>query len=215
MYTLYSAPMAIAMAPQAVLEQLGQPYDLKMVDVYSGAPPDWYRKLNPYGRVPTLVDGDFVLFEAAAICMHLCDRHPEAGLAPEPGTAERGWFYQWLLFLASAVHPASKQINYPHRCSAEEAHRAAVLDAGAKICAEMYGRLDRALDPGPYLLGDRFSAADLYLATLASWRADLEDKTARSFGAFPRLEDHLARMTVETGFGKVRAQHEAAWQEAS
>ena len=63
MYTLYSAPMAIAMAPQAVLEELGQPYDLKMVDVYSGAPPDWYRKLNPYGRVPTLVQGDFVLFD--------------------------------------------------------------------------------------------------------------------------------------------------------
>jgi glutathione S-transferase len=214
MYTLYSAPMAIAMAPQALLEEIGRPYDLRMVDVYSGAPPDWYRKLNPYGRVPTLVQGDFVLFEAAAICMHLCDRHPETGLAPAPGTAERGWFYQWLLFLASAVHPATKQINYPHRCSAEDSDRAAVLDAGAKACSDVYARLEAALDPGPYLLGGRFSAADLYLATLASWRPDLERKTARSFGDFPRLDEHLLRMTEDTAFGKVRAQHEAVWQKA-
>jgi glutathione S-transferase len=213
MYTLYSAPMAIAMAPQAVLEELGQPYDLKMVDVYSGAPPDWYWELNPYGRVPTLVQGNFVLFEAAAICVHLCDRHPEAGLAPAVGTNERGWFYQWLSFLASAVHPASKQVNYPHRCSTDESDIPAVIQAGGNLCDQMYARLEEALDLGSYLLGATFSAADLYMATLASWRPAIEGVIGRPLAPLPRLEDHLARMTEDTGFGPVRAQHEAAWRE--
>jgi glutathione S-transferase len=188
MYTLYSAPMAIAMAPQAVLEELGQPYDLKMVDVYSGAPPDWYWELNPYGRVPT-------------------------GLAPAVGTNERGWFYQWLSFLASAVHPASKQVNYPHRCSTDESDIPAVIQAGGNLCDQMYARLEEALDLSSYLLGATFSAADLYMATLASWRPAIEGVIGRPLAPLPRLEDHLARMTEDTGFGPVRAQHEAAWRE--
>lgn len=214
MYSLYSAPMAIAMAPQAVLEQLGVPYELKMMDVYGGPAPDWYWKLNPYGRVPTLVDGDFVLFEAMAICIHLCDRHPEAGLAPAVGTNERGWFYQWLSFLASAVHPASKQVNYPHRCSTDESDIPSVIQAGGNLCDQMYARLEEALDPGPYLLGETFSAADLYMATLASWRPVIEGAIGRPLVALPRLEDHLARMTAETGFGKVIALHKDAWQKS-
>jgi glutathione S-transferase len=60
-----------------------------------------YLKINPNGRIPALVDGDLVLFEAAAIVLHLVDQHPKAGLAPKPGTPERARFYQWMTFLTN------------------------------------------------------------------------------------------------------------------
>src|SRR5258708_1643349 len=100
MYQLHYFPANANAAPHMLLEEIGVKYDLRLVDrTTNGQKSAEYLKLNPNGRIPTLVDKDLVLFEAAAIVLHLVDQHPEARLAPQAGTQARAKFYQWLTFL--------------------------------------------------------------------------------------------------------------------
>src|ERR1700750_518617 len=100
MYQLHYFPSNANAAPHMVLEELGQRYDLVLVDRQSNAQKsNDYLKINPNGRIPTLVERELVMSEAAAIVLHLVDTHPDAGLAPKVGTPERAKFYQWLTFL--------------------------------------------------------------------------------------------------------------------
>lgn len=194
MYTLYYAPISAAMAPQMVLEEIGAAYELVHVDVFGGEIPEWYLELNPNGRVPTLAYDDQVLWEAAAICMQLCDRHAEAGLAPPPGTPERGRFYQWLLYLADTYHPAVKTYGYAHRYSTEAAHVPAIKQKALETQAGIWQVLDRALEPGPYLLGERFSAADLYLFMMVCWLEDLNRELDEPLAVPPNIARFAARL---------------------
>ena len=100
MPTLYYYPGNASMAPHMVLEEIGAPFELRRVERERDAhkAPD-YLRLNPNGLIPAFVDGDLVLFEAAAICLHLADRNPRAALVPELGTAARALFYKWLIHL--------------------------------------------------------------------------------------------------------------------
>ena len=100
MYELFYFPRNASLAPHFMLEEIGAPFELRLVDRKSEGQKDPdYMKLNPMGRIPTLVDGELVLFESAAICLHLADMHPEAGLVPALGTAQRAHCYKWLMFL--------------------------------------------------------------------------------------------------------------------
>ena len=95
MYVLHYYPGNASLLPHMALREIGAPFELCLVDRTRGAQQSAeYLKLNPNGRIPVLMDGDIVLFEAAAITMHLADRHPEAALAPPIGTPERGQFYK-------------------------------------------------------------------------------------------------------------------------
>src|SRR5260370_5953618 len=100
MPTLYYYPGNASMAPHMALEEIGAAFELRLVDRDKSAhkAPD-YLRLNPNGLIPAFVDGDLVLFESAAICLHLADRHPSSRLAPELGTAERATFYIWQILL--------------------------------------------------------------------------------------------------------------------
>src|SRR5262249_37625943 len=116
MYKLYYSPGNANLAPHMVLEELGQEYELVLLDRAKNAHKSpAYLKLNPNGRIPTLVDGDLVLYETAAICLHLVDRHPGAGLAPELGSAERAHFYKWLVYLTNSVQAEMLIYFYPER----------------------------------------------------------------------------------------------------
>src|SRR5262245_54190409 len=96
-YRLFWSPGSASMAPHGVLEEIGGPYELSRVDLDRPRNAA-YLKLNPHGRVPTLIADGRAIYESAAIVMHLSDRHPEKALAPAPGTPERGLYYQWLLY---------------------------------------------------------------------------------------------------------------------
>src|SRR5689334_10559721 len=102
MYALYYYPSNASMAPHMVLEEIGAPFELRLVDRERQAhkTPE-YLRLNPNGLIPVLVDGDLVLFESAAICLHLADRHPESRLAPPLGSPARAHFYKWLIHLTN------------------------------------------------------------------------------------------------------------------
>ena len=97
-----------------LLRELGTPFELVLVDraVDAHKAPD-YLRLNPNGLLPALTDGELVLYETAAICLHLCDTHPSAGLAPALGSAERAHFYKWLVWLTNTLQAALIPYFYP------------------------------------------------------------------------------------------------------
>ncbi|HEX2115543.1 MAG TPA: glutathione S-transferase N-terminal domain-containing protein [Alphaproteobacteria bacterium] len=172
MYRLFYAPGSAAMAPHAVLEEIGAKHELVLVDLQKKAHqrPE-YLKLNPKGRVPVLVDGDFVLTESAAIIMHLADRHPEAKLAPALGTPQRAHWYQWLLYLSNTLQPAFLEYFYPERSFPDAPNTQQQLKASAeRRLAGMFIYIDSELAVrGPYVLGETFSAADIFMHMLARW----------------------------------------------
>jgi glutathione S-transferase len=180
-YTLFYAPGAANMAPHAALEEIGTPHKLVHVDLVAGEQrrPE-YLKLNPKGRVPLLVDGDYTLTESAAILMHLADRHPDAKLAPPLATPERGHYYQWLLYLSNTVQMAFFEYFYADRFVADAAGQGAFKANAALRLAEMLVYIDDALAArGPYLLGDRYAAPDLFLHMLARWSRWLDKPAYR------------------------------------
>lgn len=205
MIQLYGAPGAANLAPHMVLEELGLPYEFVLVDTakqeHKSAE---YLKLNPNGRVPTLSDGEEVFYESAAICLHLCDRQPEAGLVPAFGSNARGQLYKWLTFLTNTLQPALIAYFYPERLSTEPSH-APGIKAQAEITAlALYSQLDQHLgEHGPYLLGERFSVADLYLMMLVRWGRWFDTPPVLRFGHISTLVETLsARPAVQRAFAQ-------------
>ncbi len=189
MYQLHYFPGNANAAPHMVLEELGQRYDLVLVDRATNAQKSTqYLAINPNGRIPTLVDRDLVLFEAAAIVLHLVDRHPEAGLAPKVGTPERAKFYQWMTFLTNSLQEELMIWQYPDRLTGGDAGATEIVRRGAEKRAEAYlDVIERHLRAnGPLFLGETLSAADFYLVMLARW--------ARTMTTPPRARQQIATL---------------------
>jgi len=204
MYRLYYANNTYSTPVHAVLEELGVPYDLEAVDIRADPREPGYFKLNPTGKVPTLLDDGEPVFESVAIIIHLCDRHPEKGLAPRVGDPDRARFLQWLVHLATTIQPGIGIVYYPERYAQDAAGTRVVLQAGVQRLLESWARIDAALEArGPYLLGGRFSAADIYLALQATWDKDMPDLLER-FPAVARCARIVARRPA---VARVLAQH--------
>lgn len=197
MITLHYFPSNASFAVHVLLHELGVPFELQLVDRTQGAhKAPAYLKLNPNGLIPVLVDGDLVLYETAAILLHLADTHPQAGLAPALGSAERASFYKWLFWLSNTVQATMITYFYPDRS----------VDAGnaagaAQVKAHAQARLDaclRQLDDllaahgGPWLLGARYSAVDPLAFMLCRWtRGFAGSPPARDY---PHIGPYLQRM---------------------
>lgn len=194
MYTLYWSPGSASMAPHGALEEAGANYALRLVNTDEGAQRDpAYLKLNPNGRVPTLaVEESFVMFESAAMMVFIADRHPQAKLAPAPDEMARGHFYQWLTHLTNSVQPAMLRYYYPDRHTADAGGTEAVAAKATEETAALWGRIDQHLAAhGPYLLGDRFSAADIFAYMLSTWQQCCP-QTYERFPSLKRLADLVA-----------------------
>jgi glutathione S-transferase len=204
MYQLHYFPSNANAAPQMVLEELGQPYELVLVERARNAQKSAeYLRINPNGRIPTLVDNGSALFEAAAICLHLVDRHPEAGLAPKMGTPERAKFYQWLTFLTNSLQEELMIWQYPDRLTGTDAAATAVVKRGAEARAGAYlDVIEQHLQAnGPLFLGGSLSAADFYLVMLSRW--------ARPMAQPPRARPAIARLLdMVTALPSVRRAYE-------
>jgi glutathione S-transferase len=212
MYQLHFSPSSAAMAPHILLQELGVPFEKILVDTSTGAHrSEAYRKLNPNGLIPTLVDGDLVLYETAAICMHLCDTHPEAGLAPAVGTAERAHFYKWLVWLTNTMQSTLIIYFYTDRWM-DAGNSAGVAElkshAEAKV-GLMLDQLDAELarlektHAQPWMLGAKYSAVDVYTLMLCRWTRNFASKPARDrahLGAY--LKRVLARPAVIKAFNE-------------
>ncbi|AOY00778.1 glutathione S-transferase family protein [Jeongeupia sp. USM3] len=192
MYELHYYPGNANLAPHIVLEELGAAHTLRLVDRTQNAHKSAdYLKLNPTGRIPVLVDDALVLFETAAICLHLVDRHPEAGLAPAVGSRERAHFYKWLVYLTNTLQAETLTYFYPERLC-DDAAQADVIRHHAEVrINEMLDLLEAefARHGGSWLLGEHYSAADAYLLMLCRWTRGMH-RPARSR---PHLAAFLAR----------------------
>lgn len=196
MYQLHYFPANANAAPHMILEEIGEKYDLVLVDRAKNAQKSReYLRINPNGRIPTLVDGNLVLFEAAAIVLHLADQHPEAGLAPAVGTAERAKFYQWLTFLTNSLQEELMIWQYPDRLAGADAAAVEIVMRGAEARASNYlDVIERHLKAnGPFFLGDTLSAADFYLVMLSRWARPMS-KPPRSRPAIARLLDKVTAL---------------------
>jgi glutathione S-transferase len=175
MLRLYYLPITAAMAPHAALAEAGAEYELVPVerDAEGRSSPE-YLKVNPWGRVPALEDGGLVLTEAAAIMLHLGDRFPAAGLLPPVGTPERSQVYRYLVYLTNTVQAGFLHFFYPDRYTDDPAGEAGIEAREGALLGEHFDWLDAELAGRAWLVGDRRTAADIYLFMLTRWGRRLD-----------------------------------------
>lgn len=159
------------MAPHVVLREIGCPFELMRVDISKGENRDpAYLALNPNARVPTLLDGDQVIYEAAAITLYLCEAHPGAGLMPLPGDPQRGQFLQWLAWLTNTLQEDLQHWWHADNYLESESARAEMKIVAERRLGKMFSQLESRLgEVGPCMLGERLSAVDIYLVMLCRW----------------------------------------------
>ncbi len=174
MYHLYYGPGSAAMGVHAALEEIGEPFEIHPVDISQPRTAE-YLRVNPHGKVPTLVVGDDAsdptraLYQCAAILLYLADKHPEAKLAPAPGSFERGLCDQHLFLMAEALQPAYMMHFYSERFTADPDQAPGVATKGAELVDGLWKHLDGVVGEGPWLLGADFSVCDIYMYMLSLW----------------------------------------------
>lgn len=212
MIQLHYYPSTASMIPHILLEELGVPYEHVLVDrAVDAHKSPAYLQLNPNGLIPVLTDGDLVLYETAAIALHLCDTHPRAALAPALGTAQRAHFYKWLMWLTNTLQSALIVYFYGERwMNAGNAAGAAELKANAqqKIGC-MLDQLDAHLAShgGPWFMGADYAALDAYVFTLCRWTRNFSAAPARER---PHLGPYLQRVMARAAVQRVFANEKLA-----
>lgn len=203
MIQLHYFPSTASMVPHIVLEELGTPYERVLVDRTQDVHKTTaYLQLNPNGLIPVLTDGDLVLYETAAICLHLCDTHPAAGLAPAVGTAERAHFYKWLMWLTNTLQSSLIVYFYPERWvnAGNLAGAAEVRQHAETRVHQLLRQLDHELgrSGGPWFMGETYTVLDPYLFTLCRWTRNFAQSPARERRILgPYLQRMLERPAVQ------------------
>jgi glutathione S-transferase len=197
MLTLYYSPGAASLVVHWLLIELDLPYELRLLNFEAKEQKSVeYLKLNPNGVVPTLLIEGKPVFEAVALIMHLADSNPAADLAPAIGTLERAHYYQWLVHMANVVQPAFRSWWYPNEAAGD-----ANVDA-ARECARIrveacWDRIDGHLaENGPWLLGEKLSAADFHLTMLMRWSRGFPKPATE----WPHLAQLAGRMKARASF---------------
>jgi glutathione S-transferase len=157
---LYTNPRSRGRMARWMLEEVGQPYRTEVLDFGTTMKAPAYLAINPMGKVPALRHGEAVVTEVAAICAYLADAFPQAGLAPSPGDRLRAPYYRWLFFAAGPVEAAvsNKALGFAVPPEREGMMGYGSLERVMKVLEDAVSRAD-------YLVGGRFSAADVYIGS--------------------------------------------------
>jgi glutathione S-transferase len=181
----YSNPMSRGRIVRWMLEELGQPYRTELLEYGTTMKAPAYLAINPMGKVPAVSYRGMVVTECAAICAWLADAFPEAGLAPAFDDPARGTWFRWLFFAAGPLEAAVTARSLGLLAPADKA-----MQAGYGSFDSVVDTLETAVAAGPYILGDRFSAADVYLGSQIIW--GLMFKTLPERPAFEAYADRLS-----------------------
>jgi len=206
MRQLHYYPSTASMAPHIVLHEIGAPFELVLVDRTQDAHKTAaYLQLNPNGTIPVFVEDGLVLYESAAICLHLADNSPQAQLVAAPGSRARAHAYKWLMWLTNTLQPALMVYFYPERWTdADDLPGAARLKAHAQQRAvALLDQLDAELarHGGPWLLGPDYSVVDPYCLMLCRWTRGFSTAPARERTHLgPYLQRMLQRPAVQNVF---------------
>lgn len=211
MIQLHYYPGNASFAPHLLLEELGTPFELQYVDrSVSAHKSPAYLRLNPNGLIPVLVDGSLVLYETAAICLHLCDSHPQANLAPAPGTTQRAHFYKWLMWLTNTLQATLIIYFYPERW-VNEGNKAGAAEVKSHAETKIGTLLDQmdsqlASHGKDWFFGERYSALDPFAFLMCRWTRGF-GRPARSL---PHLGPYLNRMLARPAVRRVMASEKLA-----
>jgi glutathione S-transferase len=182
--TLYHASPSRSSIVRWMLEELGEPYDIHLLSLAKGeqmAP--GYLAINPMGKVPALRHGDEIITEAAAICAYLADEFPQALLNIPVGDPRRGPYLKWLFFSPGCIEPAITDRAFPR----QEQPRRAMLGYGD--FDTVMNVVAKAVDKGPFLMGEQFTAADVVVGSTIRWGTMFNLIPKR-----PEFEAYVARL---------------------
>ncbi len=170
MYKLYYALKSASMGTRVMLEEIGAPYELiqTTVDMDKSRPPDQLA-INPNGWVPVLIWDNGAMYECAAITVFLFDRHPEANLAPTIDDPKRALYLQTLVYFSNSVQNAFQLNYYPDRFADTQADEPSAQRRGNRRLKETWKVIDDQIGDNEWMLGNKFSAADIYLFMLTTW----------------------------------------------
>jgi glutathione S-transferase len=196
--TLFHSPNTRSSSVLQLLEELGAPYDLHVLNnkAQEQRQPA-YLAINPMGKVPAIMHGDALVTETVAIFIHLADAFPKAGLAPAIGDPLRGPYLRWLVYYAASFEPAL----------VDKAMKREPASPGMSPYGDydtMLKTLTGQLAKGPYLLGERFTAADVLWSTALRWTT--------MFGLVPELpviKDYIARLGARPAGARVKSKDDA------
>ncbi|MFZ0421831.1 MAG: glutathione S-transferase family protein [Xanthobacteraceae bacterium] len=196
---LYTNPMSRGRIARWMLEEVGQPYKTEVMDYASTMKAQAYLAINPMGKVPALRHGDAVVTETAAICAYLADAFPEARLAPPPGDRLRAPYYRWLFFSAGPVEAAisNKALGFVVPPERERM-------MGYGNFALVMETLEAAVTRGDYLVGDSFTAADVYVGSQIGF--------GLMFGSIekrPAFEHYWQRISARPAMARAKALDDA------
>lgn len=204
-YVLYGDVGSGSGPVEMALAEIGAEVELRDVPLATNAQLNAeYRKLNPMGRIPTLIlpDGT-VVTESAAILIALADRHPEAGLLPEGADSARAGALRWMALVAGEFYPHVTRYDYPERFSPDPAHAPVIAARAQEMGREVWRLIERECAPSPFVLGARFSVADIYLAALSRWNKGAEWMPAEC----PRVEALARAVSLRPRIAPVWARH--------
>ncbi len=191
--TFYTNPQSRGRIVHWLLEELAVPYDMKILDLEKGEHKQpAYLRINPMGKVPAIVHRGVVVTEAAAICVYLADAYPQAKLAPALDDPQRGTYLRWIFFGAGCIEPAivDKLFTRP------AVERKSAVGYGSY--EDTLNALEAALTPGPFILGERFSAADVYVGAQVQWGFMVNAIEPR-----PKFEQYVERIAARPALQKL------------
>lgn len=179
------------MGVRVLLEEIGAPYELihMSIDMDESRPPEQLA-INPNGWVPVLLWEGGAMYECAAITVFLCDRHSDARLAPTVDDSARALFLQTLVYFSNSVQNAYQLTYYPDRFVDTPADEPSAQQRGIRRLRETWNVIDDQIGDSQWVLGDRFSAADIYLFMLTTWlRSTKGHPSVSEFSNVKRIAD--------------------------
>jgi glutathione S-transferase len=190
--------------PRWLLEELGIGYEHERIDLFGGQgrSPEHLAR-HPLGKVPVLEDGEVTMWESGAVVTYLLERYGDGRLAPPPGTPARARYLQWFFFAATSLEPVTTKIYANLRFRVGQPDAEERLADAHKELTKLRRALDPALERGPYLLGEDFSAADIMMGTSLHWAAKVGGLTEA-----PVLKRYYDRLAERPAFQKTFSEGE-------
>lgn len=207
MMTLYYAPRTCALASHIALEQAGAPYEALRVDLSQGQQRSAeYRRINPKGRVPALVTARGILTETPAILAWVAQEYPQARLAPLDDPWEFARMQSFNCYLCSHVHVAHAHGPRGERWTDDPAALEALKRGVPRTMTESFEMIENEMFAGPWVMGEQYTVADMYLFTVARWL----ELDGIDIARFPKVARHHQRMLDDAVVAKVMAAQRAS-----
>ncbi|MET0340627.1 MAG: glutathione S-transferase family protein [Polyangiales bacterium] len=195
---LYHNPMSRAQIAHWMIEEVGAPYRIELVRLDKKEQKSAeFLKLNPMGKLPTIVHRGVVVTESAGICAYLADAFPAKQLAPALDDPRRGTYLRWLFFAAACIEPAMADKNFPRKDTVPS-------QLGWGTPDDVLNAVEQAITPGPYVLGETFSAADVYLGSQLGWSLMMKWIEPR-----PRFVEYVTRLQSRPASKRAAEQNQA------